>query len=231
MRYLLARSAYYNPDGSLGFRDRDAEDLGRKIQEAHEAASTGAFVPDRENDELTRALGSKEHPGRTRGTGNVPWRFAFPEHLGTYRSHGRRNAQQQDEWQSLLQAVREEVNATNEKFRAELVESLSRGAPLAPGEAMRDAAPDLTSPPGLVRSSCGSTALPEEDVGVTFPVDKITQPTTCKLYIHQKFFDMKVAVGQAWPTGEGVMLHNRPLPEGYAKVTVDSLVMLHTVGC
>ena len=89
---------------------------------------------------------------------------------------------------------------------------------------MRDVAPDLTSPQGLVRSSCGSTALPEEDVGVTFPVDKITQPTTCKLYIHQKFFDMKVAVGQAWPTGEGVMLHNRPLPEGYAKVTVDSLV-------
>ena len=224
VRYLLARGAYYNPDGSLGFRDRDAEDLGHKIQEAHEAASTGAFVPDRENDELTRALGSKEHPGRTRGTGNVPWRCAFPEHLGTYRSRGRRNAQQQAEWQSLLQAVREEVNATNEKFRAELVESLSRGAPLAPGEAMRDVAPDLTSPQGLVRSSCGSTALPEEDVGVTFPVDKITQPTTCKLYIHQKFFDMKVAVGQAWPTGEGVMLHNRPLPEGYAKVTVDSLV-------
>ncbi|KAG2534049.1 hypothetical protein PVAP13_9NG227722, partial [Panicum virgatum] len=150
VRYLLARGAYYNPDGSLGFRDRDAEDLGRKIHEAHEAASTGAFVPDRENDELTRALGSKEHPGRTRGTGNVPWRFAFPEHLGTYRSRGRRNAQQQAEWQSLLQAVREEI--------------------------------------------------------------------------HQKFFDMKVAVGQAWPTGEGVMLHNRPLPEGYAKVTVDSLV-------
>ncbi|KAG2629994.1 hypothetical protein PVAP13_3KG472402 [Panicum virgatum] len=224
VRYLLARGAYYNPDGSLGFHDRDAEDLGRKIHEAHEAASTGAFVPDRENDELTRALGSKEHPGCTRGTGNVPWRFAFPEHLGTYRSRGRRNAQQQAEWQSLLQAVREEVNATNEKFRAELVESLSRGAPLAPGEAMRDAAPDLTSPQGLVRSSCGSTALPEEDIGVTFPVDKITQPTTCKLYIHQKFFDMKVAVGQAWPTGEGVMLHNRPLPEGYAKVTVDSLV-------
>ncbi|KAG2562468.1 hypothetical protein PVAP13_8KG074601 [Panicum virgatum] len=224
VRYLLARGVYYNPDGSLGFRDRDAKDLGHKIQEAHEAASTGAFVPDRENDELTRALGSKEHPGRTRGAGNVPWRCAFPEHLGTYRSRGRRNAQQQAEWQSLLQAVREEVNATNEKFRAELVESLSRGAPLAPGEAMRDVAPDLTSPQGLVRSSCGSTALPEEDVGVTFPVDKITQPTTCKLYIHQKFFDMKVAVGQAWPTGKGVMLHNRPLPEGYAKVTVDSLV-------
>lgn len=43
MRYLLERGAYYNPDGSLGFRDRDAEDLGRKIHEAHEAASTRRF--------------------------------------------------------------------------------------------------------------------------------------------------------------------------------------------
>ena len=137
----------------------------------------------------------KMFPSRTRGTSNVPWGVAFHEHLGTYRSRGRRNAQREAEWHSLLQAVREEVNATNEKFRAELVESFSHGAPLAPGEAIRDAAPDIASPPGLVRSSCGSVAMPEEDVGVTFPVDKITQPTTCKLYIHQKFFDTKVAVG------------------------------------
>jgi len=86
VRYLLGRGAYYNPDGSLGFRDHNAEELGRKIQEAHEAIATGAFAPDRENDELTRALGTKEHPGRTRGTSNVPWGVSFPEHLGTYRT-------------------------------------------------------------------------------------------------------------------------------------------------
>ncbi|RLN23342.1 transposon protein, putative, CACTA, En/Spm sub-class [Panicum miliaceum] len=162
---------------------------------------------------------TKEHPGRTRGTGNVPWAVAFQEHLGTYRSRGRRNAQREAEWHSLLQAVREEVNATNEKFRAELVESLGRHASTVSG----GVAPVVASPPGLVQRSCGSTALPEEDIGVTFPVDKITQPTPCKLYIHQKFFDTKVAVGQAWPTSKEVMLHNSPLPEGYAKVTIDTL--------
>jgi hypothetical protein len=94
VRYLLGRGDYYNPDGSLGFRNHVAEELGCKIQEAHKAATTGAFAPDRENDELTRALGTKEHPGCTCGTGNVP-----------YMSHGRRNAQGETEWHSLLQAV------------------------------------------------------------------------------------------------------------------------------
>jgi hypothetical protein len=61
--------------------------------------------------------------------------------------------------------------------------------------APREVVPDLASLPRLVRSSCGSTALPEEDVGVTFPMDKITKPTPYHLYIHYKFFDMKVAVG------------------------------------
>jgi hypothetical protein len=202
--------------------------LGCKFQEAHEAATTGAFTPDRENNELTQALGTKEHPSPTRGTGNVPWGVAFYEHLGTYRRCGRRNAQREAECHSILQAVREqvheEVNTTNEKFRAELVESLGRGAPTAPGEAIGDVAPDLASPQGLVRSSCGSIVLPEEDVGVTFPVDKITKPTPCHLYIHYKFFDLKVATGQAEPTGQVVMLHNRPLPEDYTMVTIDTLV-------
>jgi len=125
--------------------------------------------------------------------------------------------------QILLHVVREEVTTTNEKFRAKLVESFGWGAPTAPGEAIRHAGPHLASPPGLVQRSCGSTVLHEEDVGVTFPMDKITQQTTCKLYIHHKFFDMKVVIGLAWPAGEGVMLHNRPLHEGYAKVTIDTL--------
>ena len=32
-----------------------------------------------------------------------------------------------------------------------------------------------------------------------------------------------VAVGQAHPTGEGVLLHSHPLPAGYAKVNIDEL--------
>ena len=44
------------------------------------AAEDVTFVPDRENDELTMALGNPEHPGRTRGTpGSVPWKAGFPD--------------------------------------------------------------------------------------------------------------------------------------------------------
>ena len=39
-----------------------------KLQEYIAAAQQGTFVPDRENDELTQALGNPEHPRRTRGT-------------------------------------------------------------------------------------------------------------------------------------------------------------------
>ncbi|RLN21843.1 transposon protein, putative, CACTA, En/Spm sub-class [Panicum miliaceum] len=127
VRYLLGRGAYYNPDGSLGFRDRAAEELGRKIQEAHEPATIGAFAPDRENDELPKSIPAA-HVGPAMFHGGVD----FHEHLGTYRSRGRRKSQREAEWHSHLQVVREEVTATNEKFRAELVESRGRGAPMAP---------------------------------------------------------------------------------------------------
>ena len=35
------------------------------LPEAIEEARTGVFQPERENDELTRALKNPEHPGRT----------------------------------------------------------------------------------------------------------------------------------------------------------------------
>jgi len=44
-----------------------------KLQKYIAAAQEGTFIPDREKDELTEALGNAEHPGRTRGTpGSIP---------------------------------------------------------------------------------------------------------------------------------------------------------------
>ena len=55
-----------------------------------DAARQGTFVPDKENDELTMALGNPEHPGPTRGTpGSVPWKAGFPD-AGGYKSQERR---------------------------------------------------------------------------------------------------------------------------------------------
>ena len=43
-----------------------------KVLVAIEEARSGVFQPNRENDELTRALGNPEHPRRTRGKGVIP---------------------------------------------------------------------------------------------------------------------------------------------------------------
>jgi hypothetical protein len=46
----------------------------------------GSCTSNRENDVLTQTLGNKEHPGCTRGVGNVLWKLAFEEDAATYRS-------------------------------------------------------------------------------------------------------------------------------------------------
>ena len=82
-----------------------------KIQEAIKDVQEGRFLPDREKDKLSRALGNPEHPGRTRGTsGSVPWKVGFPDSSDTYRSRARKK--RQDAYQ--LQKV-EEIVALQQK--------------------------------------------------------------------------------------------------------------------
>ena len=51
-------------------------------------------TPNRENDELTRALGNPEHPGRTRGKGVIPWHEGFSDWNTDYRSRARRKIEE-----------------------------------------------------------------------------------------------------------------------------------------
>ena len=71
--------------------------LKKAITEARE----GNFKPDKENDELTKALGNPEHTGRTRGYGpSVPWKDGFPVEEGDeegYRSRARAKRRKEQE--------------------------------------------------------------------------------------------------------------------------------------
>ena len=60
----------------------------KKIQQYIDAAQEGTFVPDRENDELTMALGTRGTPG------SVPWKAGFPD-AGGYKSQERRKKMEQ----------------------------------------------------------------------------------------------------------------------------------------
>ena len=57
---------------------------------AIEEARSGVFQPNRENDELTRALGNPEHPGRTRGKGAILWYEGFSDWNTDYRTRARK---------------------------------------------------------------------------------------------------------------------------------------------
>ena len=62
---------------------------------AIEEARSGVFQPNRENDELTRALGNPEHPGRTRGKGALPWYEGFSDWNNDYRTRARKKTEEE----------------------------------------------------------------------------------------------------------------------------------------
>ena len=93
----------------------------KKLEEAIKEAQEGRFAPDRENDDLTMALGNPEHPGRTRGTpGSVPWKAGFSD-AGGYKCQERRKKVEQTQLQALHARVQgiEEREANRSKRAAE----------------------------------------------------------------------------------------------------------------
>ena len=69
-----------------------------KLLVAIEEARSGLFKPNIENDELTRALGNLEHPGRTRGMGAIPWYEGFSDWNADYRTRARRKIVEEKHW-------------------------------------------------------------------------------------------------------------------------------------
>ena len=61
------RGVTFNPDGSLSYWDAATEEFAQRMKAVHEEVANGTFRPNWENDQLTQALGNKEHPGHTRG--------------------------------------------------------------------------------------------------------------------------------------------------------------------
>jgi hypothetical protein len=82
----------------------------------------------------------------------------------------------------------------------------------------------LQSPGGALRSSQASASHADAADTATYPVDEIKEPTPCSLHVPAVGTMFKVATGMAWPCTKGQVLHNRPLPKGYARVSVDNVV-------
>jgi hypothetical protein len=101
--YYIRRNVRHAKDGSFSSTNPAMSQLIQRRQGTHTSNS--------EKDVLTQALGTKEHPGRTRGTGVVPWKLAFPEESHTYRSRSRGRAEQEAECLRQLKAMKERMDA------------------------------------------------------------------------------------------------------------------------
>ena len=205
------------------------------LRDANRDAREGRFIPDRDNDELTRALGNAEHSGRVRATeGSLPWSIGFPEDKKRYpdRSHKRRKEKEASEKRIAEEEKRiaaDHLRAIEERFR-------NIEARLPPAARLEESAFDGTDGHQLiVKSSVASTevaATTGDDAhtmaggnnGGPYLVDYITDSTPCDLHVTFMGLDMKVAVGIALPIGPKPTYHCRAVPQGYAVVGVDEVL-------
>nr|AAG46073.1 transposon protein, putative, CACTA, En/Spm sub-class [Oryza sativa Japonica Group] len=115
--------------------------------------SLGTFRPDRDRDELTLALQTPEHPGRTRGKGVIPWKIGFKVDIHTYRSRMRSKRDTEAKIADLEFRVSSYELSMQEEVARKVDERMA---------AHRSHDPQPTIPPAMVspsgnRSSCAST--------------------------------------------------------------------------
>ena len=209
-----------------------------EIRSAVQDVAAGRFVPDRENDELTRALKNPEHEGRARGTpGSKPWKVAFPAERKRYpdKSHQRRKEREAAEKaaaEAEKAAAADRLRNVEEALKRQQ-DQIDRLSQQGTGQSQRhilEAAFDGSGPSNR-KSSVASTQLQDGgDNALTtappkrYPVDDITESTPCELKVQVMNVRVTVAVGMAVPIAPNPTWHCSPVPQGYAVVAVDDVM-------
>ena len=213
--WLFAHGAGLDPKTGLivakgKWKDK-IEAVTKQLVEAIDKVRKGEYVPDRENDELTLALGNPEHVGRIRALPGVTLKEAWPECAAAYRSRSRKKKQELDRLSKLERKV---------QMLEQQQESTSRQR--APDQQLFLEDRQADAPPSQPRSSVGSSHL--EGCGGSYPVDYVTEKTDCELHVPMRNISVKVAVGYVYPYEDGQTHHHQPIPAGYARVGVDDVV-------
>nr|TKW28387.1 hypothetical protein SEVIR_3G317300v2 [Setaria viridis] len=183
---LFDRGIYYAHGGNLSQEDetlmfnetirQKAKRLIKNIEDAKVAKLKG----DRENNELTLALGNPEHPEHWQGYGIVPWKFTFHRDIDSYRSCKKKFIQVAKVVTEMAQSgALQDPNIVNPSHRRS-----SCASTMVPDEHM--------------------TRLPVDNQ--RYPVDDITQCTSGELHRPFGNITIKVAYGSALPILQGVGL-------------------------
>ena len=156
--WLFANGVTLNQlDGNLVVPEH-MQEVSRDLVAAIDETQQGTFHPQRENDELTRALKNPEHPGRARGIGVVPWKVAWAGDP-SYKTHRKSRAEQEEK----LRAIEEKMNKKVASLESQMDARVNEAVQLALSQrGTAGSHPDVViSPASQRRSSCASTAAPD----------------------------------------------------------------------
>lgn len=88
--WVHARTPSFNSKGDVVFKDPKLQQVANKMKEIVTQQKDGIFVPDREVDQLSVALGTSEHGGRVRGVSSkASWKDGFKEDAASYKKRDR----------------------------------------------------------------------------------------------------------------------------------------------
>ncbi|WVZ97939.1 hypothetical protein U9M48_043438, partial [Paspalum notatum var. saurae] len=201
-------------DRTLIFNDK-IKQAAERLVEAIDKSSKGEFVPEREKDELTWALENREHPGRTRGIGNVSWKVGLPEDKVSYRK--RKSLSEAD---AKIRSLEADIGG----LRQDLIPDQNDNHDEAPQMVQDQRRAEETQRLPVQDQRPTDEAQPQLENEECYPVNDLKHRCPCKLHIPMRNLSTLVAHGVALPVFPGQNYHCSDIPPGYSVVTLEQIV-------